>query len=70
MGIEWRTVQVKRGSRTRTRVQATLGGVTGTPSVLIGSIVQQKDEERSLKVILKPGLNIDKLARLTKPVFF
>lgn len=69
MGIEWRAVQVKRGSWTRTRVQATLGGVTGTPSVLIGSTVQQKAGRKQLEVIVKPGLNIDKLARLTKPVF-
>jgi len=64
----WRAVQA-RSSWTGTRVWATSGGVTGPPSVLIIGTAQQTQEEGSLKVVLKPGLNIDKWTRLTKPVF-
>lgn len=64
----WRAVQTRRGSWTGIRVRATFEGVTGTSVLTVGTI-SQKQEEGSLKVVLKPGLNMDKLTRLTKPVF-
>lgn len=65
----WRAAQARRGSWTGTRAQAISGGVTGTPSVLLVGTMQQKQGESSLKVVLKPGLNTDKLTRLTKTYF-